>query len=289
MRISVGQIIALVSVVVIFWGLSRLRSKPFIPEKENTELQGEAILVEARSTLQDTAKTRYLIELERRRAEAATRSIAEEAQVLQLLSQTWNEWQNFVVGGIYAEEVARLLEDAQAWAIAGTTYGIGFRRAKDEKLKIFSAKKAIDAFKQAQNFAPKDVDHRINEAIMYIDRAQVDRSVMPMTGIRKLQALDTLFQNNVKVNLALARLSYEISRDYQKAIPRFRKVLSIADTAVVDTSILLEVNYALSDCYRTQKDTNLAIQFLDNCLSLVNEKDTSIANALKQERFALMK
>lgn len=286
MRISLSQVIAILLAVGVFTGLVFMRSKPVIKEKdkeslENSPLTEEAVLVEARNRL-DTSQLKYLTELERHRAEAATISLAKEADVLKLMSQAWNGWQNFMVGGIYAEKVAILMDEAQAWAIAGTTYGIGFRRSKDAKHKTFSAEKAIASFQKAQELAPDEEEHWINEAVMYIDLSQVDRSIMPMTGIRKLQNLDTQFPNNVKVNIALARLSFDVSKDYGKAIPRFEKVLAIYDTAAVDSSVLLEVNYSLSKCYAQQSDTSLAMDHLENCLELT--RDSAILAAILSEK-----
>lgn len=247
------------------------RTKPNHKQGETTEdipkVTDEGILAEARAKL-DSTQRQWLATLEQQRSQAAATDIAQEAEVLKLMSRTWNEWGNFGVGAFYAEQVAQLVPGGEAWAIAGTTYGIAFNRTEDMAARQWAARKAIHAFQEAAKLQPDTLRHQINEAIIWLDLSMVDATVLPMQGVNQLKALDEKYPNNVQINMTLGRLSLMRSGDVEKALPRFLKVLEISQTQPIETELLVEVHYSLADCYQKSGQRDKMLYHFDQCIAL---------------------
>jgi len=251
------------------------RTKPSIKKGEEVGSESkivltiDAVLTEARTKL-DSAQIAWLADLDQRKAQAAS-SLEDEARILKLISRTWNEYEHFLAGGYYAVQVAKLEDDASAWAVAGTTFGIAYNKEQDNAKKKLAAQEAIKAFQQAVKLEPDTVRHWINEAVMFIDLSTVDASTMPMEGVMKLRGLDQKFPNNVAVNMTLGRLSATRTKDLAKAKPRFEKVISIAQSQSVEAKVLMEAHYFLIECYETEKSHEKVIEHYDACITLSDE------------------
>jgi len=291
MRFSYSQIIVLCSALIIFLLILSLgRTKPHNKKggegtTETTDtlppLNDEAMLAGAYQML-DSTQLSYLTKLEQEKAKAT--KLEEEILALKLISRTWNEFGNYAAGGYYAEKVAELAPTGDAWGIAGTTFGIAFNREqKDVQFKKYVGHKAVTCFQKAAQLEPDTVAHRINEAIMYVDLSIVDASVMPMTGALKLLELDKDFPNNVNVNLQLGRLSLNMSGDIQKAIPRFERIIAIADSAEVDSGTLVEAHFSLTECYKKLNQKEKVLYHFDQAIALSKEKP-SIAVKLQEAK-----
>jgi len=250
------------------------RTKPTIKKGEEVGSESkivltiDAVLTEARTKL-DSAQIAWLTDLDQRKAQAV--SLEDEARILKLISRTWNEYEYFLAGGYYAVQVAKLEDDASAWAVAGTTFGIAYNKEQDNAKKKLAAQEAIKAFQQAVKLEPDTVRHWINEAVMFIDLSTVDASTMPMKGVLKLRDLDQKFPNNIAVNMTLGRLSATRTKDLAKAKPRFEKVISIAQSKSVEAKILMEAHYFLIECYQTEKAHEKVIKHYDACITLSDE------------------
>ncbi len=106
-----------------------------------------------------------------------------------------------------------------------------------------------------------------------------------MTGAMKMLDLDKQFPNNVKINLHLGRLSLNRTGDIQKAIPRFERIVQIADTAQVDQGVLLEAHYSLVECFQKQNQRDQVLYHYDRCLELA-EGRPELYNQLKLNKAA---
>ncbi len=272
MNLSKFQIGTIAVIAVLFLTLFFLgRTKPKVKKGENTAeepkqtLNIESVLANARNEL-DSIQLTWLTDLDKEKAQAS--SIQEEAEVLKLISRTWNEYGNFIAGGYYAEKVAELLVDGTSWSVAGTTYGIAFNKNKAQDQKQLAVSLAIKAFEKAMALEPDTLRHAINEALMYLDLSTVDAKVMPMQGVLKLKALDKKFPNNVLVNMTLGRLSATRSGDMAKAKPRFEKVLAIAESKPVEKNILLEANFFLVECYKAENNKEKILYHYEKCIEL---------------------
>lgn len=291
MRVSSLQIIVLCSALVLFVLILSLgRTKPHAKKgaKDATQttdtlppLNDEAMLAGAYEML-DSSQLNYLTSLEQEKAKA--KNLEEEVLTLKLISRTWNEFGNYAAGGYYAEKVAELAPSGEAWSIAGTTFGIAFNREqKDAQFKKYVGQKAVACFQKAAELEPDTVAHRINEAIMYVDLSTIDASVMPMTGAQKLLALDKEFPNNVNVNLQLGRLSLNMSGDIKKAIPRFERIIAIADSTIVDAGTLVEAHFSLTECYKQFNQKEKVLYHFDQAIALSKDKP-AIAAKLQEAK-----
>ncbi|WBM73375.1 hypothetical protein [Saprospira grandis] len=245
------------------------------PETDSLAYTDDVLMAGARAAL-DSSQLAYMNSLEQELKKA--QDPEQEILRLKLLSRTWNEYKNFGAGGFYAEKVAQLSPDAEAWNIAGSTYSIAFNKEKaDVKLKQFLARKAISAFEKAIELAPDSVNYAINEALMYIDLAMVDASVMPMTGAQKLLALDKKFPNNLKLQMQMGRLSLNRTGDIKKAIPRFENVVALAKNEEVSETLLLEAHFSLVECYKKEEKPEKVLEHYDACIELAkNRPDLAI-------------
>lgn len=278
MRFNTLQIVTIaISILLFVLLLSFGRTKPLHKKGDSdTEaidtiapLNDEAMLAGARSAL-DSSQINFLSDLERKQAQA--KNVEEEVLVLKLISRTWNEFGNFAAGGYYAQKVAELTPSGEAWAIAGSTFGIAFNKeSKDLSLKKFMGHKAVAAFQKASELEPDTVAHGINEAVMYVELSMVDRKVMPMTGAQKLLALDKKHPDDININIQLGRLSFTRSGDVQKAIPRFEKVIALAETSKVDAAILLEAHFSLAECFKQLNNKEKAVFHYKRCMELTGD------------------
>ncbi len=250
--------------------------------QDSIALNGEAVLLQARKSL-DSNQLQLLNGIETRKAQAA--NIKTEIEIYKELSKTWNGWENFAAGGFYAQKVAELQPTGEAWAIAGTTYGIAFRKDNDVKVKKFAALTAIECFQQAAKIEPDTVRHRINEAVMYIDLSEVDMSVPPMAGAQKLLALDKDFPQNIEINFALARLSMTRSGDFNKAAKRLEQILTFANLNKIDK---LETHYLLTQCYQQLKQKDKALIHFDAAIALADD-DKGVRSQLQRAKAAYQK
>jgi len=234
--------------------------------QDSIQLNGEAIMLEARKSL-DSNQLKQLSALETRKAQAP--NIKEEIEVYKEFSRQWNTWGNFAAGGFYAQKVAELQPTGEAWSIAGTTYGTAFQRDQNPSVRKFAAQSAIKCFEQAAKIEPDTVRHRINEATMYVDLSEVDRTVPPMTGAQKLLALDKDFPQNVGINFALARLSMTRSGDFGKAAKRLETMLSFPKLDSIDR---LDAHYLLTECYKQLNEKDKVLLHFDGAIAATSDK-----------------
>jgi len=279
MNLSKLQLGVLTSSLVLLLSLVVLGHMGYtVPETKKGEtsveepkelLTEEIVLAEARNLL-DSTQTVWLADLDREKAQATTTT--KEAEVLKLISRTWFEYGNYIVSGYYARKVAELLDSGDAWGIAGTTYGMGFKSSLKNDEKILAARQAIAALEKAEELQPDTLQHALNKGLIYLELSAVDASVMPMEGVRMLQDLDRQYPDNVMVNMTLARLSVTRSGDLAKAKPRLEKVLAIAKKKPVSDEILLEVSYFLIDCYKAENNKEKVLFHYDNTIRLSASK-----------------
>lgn len=256
------------------------RTKPLLKkgaeqEAQLAELTDESVLAAARSKL-DSTQRQWLADLEQQKATASASDIAQEIEVLKLMSRTWNEWKNFAAGGFYAEQVAALsANNAEAWSIAGSTYGIAYNRNEDVDMRRWAARKAIKSFQKAAELEPDTLRHQINEAVMKLDLSSVDNTVMPMEGVTQLRKLDEKYPNNLNIILTLGRLSLARTGDVQKAIPRFEKIVEMhqKDSSSVGLEFLLEAHFSLADCYGQLNQKEKALAEYDICIALAPDEE----------------
>ena len=180
----------------------------------------KVLLKEAKTTLAP-GQSATILSLEQAIAEAA--SDEEKVQNLKLLSGSWFEMGKAEIAGFYAAQIAEILQDEEAWSIAGTTYAIALQRASSEKVKDFCAQHAIAAFEKAITLNPQNIDHKVNLAVCYTDYPPKDN---PMKGILMLIDLNKKHPDNISVLTNLGRLGIQTGQ-YEKAVKRLEKVIAL--------------------------------------------------------------
>ena len=284
----------LIIAVSIFSLLSALYflgfSKPIVKkgERDNNEeekvLTEAIVLSEARSKL-DSSQMVFLAELDREINNSE--SLDAEANVYKLLSRTWFEYKNYLVSGFYAKKAAEIINDAEAWSIAGTTYGAAFTASNDNAEKKLAANASIEALTTASKLDSSNIQHAMNIGLMYLELSTVDASVMPMKGVRMLQELERKNPDNVMINMTLGRLSMTRTGDLEKARPRFEKIIALSSTQDVDNALLLEAHYFLIECYKATDDIEKVKFHFDSAIKLAANNPAVQEELLDQKNIFL--
>jgi len=108
-------------------------------------------------------------------------------RLLKEISGHWFKLGNPLLAGYYAKKVAEQVQDAISWSITGTTFISALSNAEvEEKNKLIAKEQAIEAFENAISLEPNIIEHRINQALCYIE---VPDPSQPMKGIQMLALL----------------------------------------------------------------------------------------------------
>ena len=142
---------------------------------------------------------------------------------LKLLSGYWYKLGNPVMAGLYAREVAEKENSGLGWSIAGTTFASGLQQDLEEKQKLFLRNQALAAFENAISLEPEVVDHRINQALCYIEMPEQSQ---PMKGIQMLAGLATSYPESPAPPFQLARLAVKTGQ-YDRALTRIEQALKL--------------------------------------------------------------
>jgi tetratricopeptide (TPR) repeat protein len=143
--------------------------------------------------------------------------------LLKRLSGKWFEYKQPHIAGFYAEKVAEIENNIEAWGITGTTYAATFKSDKEKKVKDFAFSKAATAFENAISLDPNAIQPKVNLALCYVEYPPKDN---PMKGILMLIDLDKQYPDNVLILTNLGRLGMQTGQ-YDKAIGRLKRVLEL--------------------------------------------------------------
>ena len=201
---------------------------------ESTGIDIAPFLKNAKSKV-DPSKLTY-VEMEEEKLNSATDS--QKVIILKALASAWYKYDEPLISGHYAEEIAKISSDEDTWSMAGTTYLIGLRKAKDKKERLYCTDHAIKSFENAISLNPENVNHKLNLALVYVENAPKDT---PMKGILMLLDLNKKYPNNIAVLLTLGRLGLKTNQ-LEKAIARLEKVLAL-DTENTTAICLLAEAY----------------------------------------------
>ena len=160
-----------------------------------------------------------LLEQEVNRADTDTL----KTEALKMVSGKWYDFGFPSIAGYYAEEAANILDNDQAWAIAGSTYAICMKSTKNDKVKEFCSGRAFNAFENAVSLNPTEVTHQVNLALCYTEVPPQDN---PMKGIQMLLGLDKKYPNSPLVLNNLASLAIKTGQ-FDRALNRAQTVLAV--------------------------------------------------------------
>ena len=179
----------------------------------------------------------------------ATTDIPKKIALLKRLSGEWCQLGSFALGGVYAEQLAKIVPSDTAWSMAGTTFMLALQQSEDENLRNFASNHATTAFESAISLNPTRLEHKINLALSYVEKP----GEMPMKGIGMLTKIAEENPTNTSIFLTLGRLSLRTGQ-YEKAKGRFETVLTL-DKANADAHCLLAKAYeGLNDLENAKKE-----------------------------------
>jgi len=176
-----------------------------------------SLLVDARSAVHGADANRILA------LEKALEENPDDVEVLRQLSSAWFGLEQGAIAGHYATEVAVREGGAEAWSIAGTTYSLALRSAKEEKVRRFCLEGGVEAFEKAISLEPDLVRHRLNLALLYTEFPPEEN---PMQGILMLVDLNKQYPEEAAVLFHLGRLAIQTGQT-QKAVERLQQAASL--------------------------------------------------------------
>ena len=141
--------------------------------------------------------------------EAQIASATEDSSKISLLKDIASVWYNegqIGIAGSYAEEVANISKTASAWAIAGTTYGIGIKNAKSDKERKYCIAKSLNALENAISLNPTEVSYQLNRGIILAENPPAQN---PMKGVLMLLDLNKKYPKNVPVINNIAKFALQ--------------------------------------------------------------------------------
>ena len=242
---------------ILYFGLDRKPKKQALVEKSraaNAEVTDPSILIsEAKDLLKDEQAS-YIQVLE-----SDLRGSQEDPiPIMEKLAAKWYELQFPAISGYYAEEIAKINNTEEAWSIAGTTFTMALKGEKSEKVRAYCAQHALSAFEKTISLSPDNVDHRINQALVYIEDPAKDN---PMKGIQMLLGLKDKYPENASVLVQLGRLAISTGQ-YDRAIERLSKALEIDKDNDKANCLLAQAYEATGDIVNTRL-------FNDKCLQKI--------------------
>lgn len=255
--IVIGSILALF--MLLYFGCSTTPKNQKDIEKSRSlsmESTSPQILIEEAKVNLNATQRSDITSLEMIRREADQDST--KLEVLEKLSSKWFSFGYPAVAGYFAQEIAQIKEDEDSWAITGSSFSYGLGEKYEPKIREFSRKRAIDAFEKAIAINPKNVDHRLNLAIIYTEMPPEEN---PMQGILMLRELNQKFPESAKVLNQLGKLSIKTNQG-QNAVKRLKQAEAI-DSNNVNTICLL------SRAYELVEDTKSANYYADKCERLI--------------------
>jgi len=240
---------------ILYFGLDRKPKKQALIEKSraaNAEVTDPSILIsEAKDLLKDE-QSAYIQVLE-----SDLRSSQDEPiPIMEKLAAKWYELKFPAISGYYAEEIAKINNTEEAWSIAGTTFTMALKSEKSEKVRAYCSQHALSAFEKTISLSPNDVNHRINQALVYIEDPVEEN---PMKGIQMLLGLKDKYPENASVLTQLGRLAIK-TRQYDRAIERLSKALEIDEDNDKANCLLAQAYEAIGDIANAKLFNNKCLQ-----------------------------
>jgi len=228
----------------LYWGFNRTPSTQKTLEKSRV-LSGQGFDLSALSTeAKKTLKQEDLENIET--LESQVQYAGEDStkvEVLKQLSGSWFKLDKPILAGIYAKEIAEKMQTAQSWSIAGTTFASALKNsALEEKDQVLAREQAVDAFEHAISLEPSVIEHRVNQALCYIETPD---ATQPMKGIQMLAGLATNYPDSPLPPYHLARLAVQTGQ-YERAEGRIEQAMKLSPTDSRIACLAIEIYNAVN-------------------------------------------
>jgi len=207
----------------------------------NASVTDISILKSEATKLLDPSKAAQLSALESN----ANEIIDSEEKIIALkeLSSAWYKSGNSHIAAHFAEKIADLQQDEEAWSIAGTSYLLGMTNQNDVKIRDYCKEGAFRTLENAISLNPENIDNRINYALVSVENPDKNN---PMKGIMQLLDLNKKYPEDIKVLNQLGRLAIKTNQ-LEKARIRFESVLSLQPENKFATCQMAKVLELLGD------------------------------------------
>ncbi len=231
--------IALALFAGLYWGFGT--TPPANKKTESAPMQAventgfEQLLSAAKTTL-NAGQTAELATDEQALANSGPES--EKITHLKALSARWYELGNLPVSAGYAEQVAELEKADTAWSVAGALFFNGLLASQDPSIRDYCGTQAAKSFETAATLNPKQVEHRVNLALVYAENPPPDN---PMKAVMMLRDLEKQHPENPAVYNALGRLAIKTGQ-WERAVERLEKAWAL-DNQNPNTPCLLARAY----------------------------------------------
>lgn len=159
------------------------------------------------------------------------------------LSGMWYREGRYGLAGHYAEQIAKLSSQAEAWGIAGTTFAFGINNSASEKEKEFCRQKSLEALENAISIDPQNIDYQINRSLILAEHPDPEN---PMRGIQLLLDLNKNYPENVTIMNNLAKFALQ-TKQYDRAEERLLTALSLEPDNKATICLLAELYESLGN------------------------------------------
>lgn len=177
---------------------------------------------------------------------------------LKELSGYWFQLKQPLIAGHYAKQIAEMQQDATSWSITGTTFASALSNADlEENDKLIARDQAVAAFENAISLEPNVVEHRVNQALCFIETPD---PVQPMKGVQMLAALVTKYPESALPPYHLARLAMKTGQ-IERAEERISQAIALDSTNVRIACLAGEI-------YKEANKPDEARKWLDLCASM---------------------
>lgn len=189
--------------------------------------------------------------------EDAIKSSSDKKVAFENIINMWDSLNRPAIAAYYMEQAALASPIESNWLQAGNRYYAATRFVEEAERPLLFGR-AMDCFEHVLELNPKNIDAKMNLASCY-----VEGSSEPMKGIGMLKELEKTDSNNVNLQLNFAFFS-EKSGQWEKAIPRFEKVLKIQPD-------FIEAYLHLADAYQQLGKNDKAIESLEKYKAAVDD------------------
>lgn len=150
---------------------------------------------------------------------AQTSDSHEKAHILEKLGKQWYDIKKYEMASYYFVEYGILENSEKYLTFASQIISENLNTIEEPEVKFWMGANGVRALEKLVELHPKDVDTRIDLALMYIDGAG-----QPMKGVGELQSVVSEDSSNFRANIILGEMAIK-SRQFEKAIERGNLIL----------------------------------------------------------------
>lgn len=179
-----------------------------------------------------------------------------KTKILKELSGYWFQLRKPILAGVYAESVAEIEQTAASWSIAGTTFAAALTDASiTEEDRLKARDQAVAAFENAISLEPQVIEHRVNQALCFIETPD---TAQPMKGVQMLASLASTYPDSPLPPYHLARLAVRTGQ-MERAAERIGQALALDSTNTRIACLAVDIYTAVNKPAEAEKHKQYCI------------------------------